>query len=98
MKQLVFSIHDQAAGAYMRPFFVTAVGLAVREFERLANEKEGNVSRWPDQYTLFELGTYEDSTGVLESLEIPKSHGNAVQYLSNEDNNINNVEQIKATG
>lgn len=79
MKLLVFAIFDGAAGAYLRPMFVPSNGMAIRAFQGEANDPKSMIYKHPDQFTLFEIGTYDDNTGSLESI-VPKSVGNAVQF------------------
>jgi hypothetical protein len=76
----IYSIHDSAANAYLPPFFMHNDGLAIRTFQDMVNSKEeNNISKHPDQFTLFKLGEYDDNTGELIPAEL-KSLGNGVNY------------------
>jgi len=59
----------------MRPFFVPAIGAAVRSFgdevKRVAPDNE--LSRHPDDYELFELGQFDDSSARFQMLPEPRS-------------------------
>lgn len=74
MKMIVCSIKDRAADAYGRPFYVPAVGVAIRSFQDEVNRAsdESQIYQHPDDFDLFELGAFDDSTGTFELYEVPK--------------------------
>lgn len=76
----VFTIHDSASSAFMRPFFSQAPGAAIREFSDLVNGEKHPVSSHPEDYTLYEIGKFDESTGKLTACE-PISLGNGVTFL-----------------
>lgn len=63
----LFSVFDQKAGAYLPPFHFIAAGQAVRAFADTVNDPKSSLARHPADYTLFEVGTFDDLTGVLTS-------------------------------
>ena len=65
MKQLAFAIYDSASEAYMRPFFMNTIGQAIRQFEDLAVDQEHPIGQHPQDYSLFQIGSYTDHDGVL---------------------------------
>jgi len=77
----MFSIHDQKANAYITPFFLPNEGMAIRAFSDSINDPNHAFSRHPDDYTLFEIGTFGDTEGHLEPHTKPVSLGNGVQYV-----------------
>ncbi len=74
MKMLMFSIRDSAADAYGRPFFMTSVGIAIRSFTDEVNraDKENQIYMHPEDFDLFELGEFDDETGRIVLLDVPK--------------------------
>ena len=89
MELSIYSIFDQAAKAFTQPFFMQNDGLAIRAFQGNVNSKEpNNISDYPDQFTLYHIGTYNDQTGAIDSIE-PKTLGNGTQYKED----TNNIEQ-----
>ena len=76
----IFSLYDSAVGAYNVPMFLRSRGEAIRSFQAAANEGDSNISKWPDQYTLFEIGTYDDASARVEMYAAPESLGTALQY------------------
>lgn len=80
MKLNIYSIYDSAAKAYATPFFMQNDGLAIRAFQSNVNSnEENNISKYPDQFTLFRVGEYDDENGLITS-ESPESLGNALTF------------------
>jgi len=80
----VFSIHDAGVGAYAIPFHVNHVAYALRYFETLARDPKSDVSKFPSQFTLFEIGEFDDSNGVMTAHANHINHGLASNLLSEE--------------
>ena len=74
MKMIVCSIKDRAADAFGRPFYVPAVGVAIRSFQDEVNRKsdDSQIYAHPDDFDLFELGVFNDDSGLFELFEQPK--------------------------
>lgn len=69
MKQVVVAVYDRAAQLFGRPFFVAAVGQAIRSFTDEVNRKDqerGEFARHPDDFDLWTLAVYDDAQGVFE--------------------------------
>lgn len=74
MKQVIVSVKDTAAQAFGRPVFVPAVPVAVRSFRDEVNRKDSSedLAKHPEDFELYELGTFDDATGVVEVLPVPR--------------------------
>ncbi len=81
MDQFIFSIFDQAAEAFLPPFFVPTVAIAERQFKQAANDGSHSFSIHAADYTLFEMGTFNQSTGKFILQPSPISHGLALTYI-----------------
>jgi len=80
MKLNVYSIFDSAAKAYTNPFFMHNDGLAIRAFsDNVNSEQENNISKHPDQFTLFRIGEFDDASGEIKT-DLVKSLGTGLQY------------------
>lgn len=79
----MYSVFDSAVGSYMRPFFSDHKANAIRSFVNIVNDKNPDniINAHPDQFTLFELGEFEQSTGVFSSHAMPMSLGNGVEFI-----------------
>lgn len=71
MKLSVYSIFDNAAGAFMQPFFMVNDGMAVRAFSDTANTADSSIKAHPDQFSLYRVGTWNDASGYLEPEDPP---------------------------
>lgn len=80
----VVCVHDKAAAAYLAPFSVGHIQLAVRAFADQCNTPNTDIGRHPEDFTLFKLGTYDDSTGRFDLLPSPEAVGNGVNYVRKE--------------
>ncbi len=80
MKHKMFVIYDSAANAYMQPWFLTQEGMALRAFSDCVNDKEHNFGRHPEDYTLFNIGEFDDATAKVEWIS-PLSLGNGIAYI-----------------
>lgn len=67
MKQNIYTIFDTASGLYSRPFFATADELAKRDFGSLAVDATHPIGMHPKDYTLFRIGTWDDTTAHLHN-------------------------------
>lgn len=82
MRLCIFSVHDQAAGVFMQPFHAVASGIAVRGFADAINDPQHDFSKHPGDYTLFELGTFDQETGQYTIHEAAKNLGNGLTFLA----------------
>lgn len=63
MKQVACAVFDRASELFGRPFFVAAVGQAVRSFTDEVNRKDSDFFKHPDDFDLYHLATYDDVSG-----------------------------------
>lgn len=89
----IYSIYDDAANAYMPPFFMHNHGLATRAFSDNANNKESQIGQHPEQFALFHIGTFDDENGKIESFETPKSLGRGNEF-NNDSAAISVLEEL----
>lgn len=76
----VFAVFDVKVGAYQAPFVAGAVGQAVRMFGDAVQNRESPFNKHPEDYRLFLLGEFEDSTGRLTASE-PQLISEAVAFV-----------------
>lgn len=74
MKLVIVAMRDSAVNAFMSPLFVPTVGAAVRSFQDAVNGNEaGDIKKHPEDFEMFELGTFDSITGEFDVLEKPRS-------------------------
>ena len=72
-KLYAVTVRDEAVQAFNRPFFVNALGMAVRSFEDECNRRDDNnaMRNHPKDFSLWHVGFYDEDTARLESLDVP---------------------------
>jgi hypothetical protein len=86
MIQKVYTVYDSKAEAYLQPFFATTKGLAIRSFSDAANKEGHNLNRYAEDYTLFEIGEWDDEKASLTMHPAKQSIGSANEYIKNDPN------------
>jgi len=77
----MFSVYDSKAGAYTQPFYAVNSRVAVRMFTELANDPKHTFGMHPEDFTLFELGSFDDQSGRIDQLDVKTSAiGKAIEY------------------
>lgn len=78
----IFSIRDQKGDVFNTPFFKKTIGEAERDFRTLVNDGKSMVNQYPDDFDLYWVGEYDDSTGTLKPLDTPQHVIKAVSALT----------------
>lgn len=79
MKLKVFAVFDDKARAYLPPFFMPEVAMAVRVFGDCLADAEHQFGKHPEDYTLFLFGSFDCGTGAFEMLVNVSVLANGVQ-------------------
>ena len=77
----VFSIYDSKIDAFMQPFFSQSKGAAVRALTDLLADKTHPIAKHPEDYTLFELSDWDDTTAFFTAHATPISIGLALEFI-----------------
>lgn len=89
MNHILVAILDRALDAYGRPFAVPAIGAAIRSFQDEINNTESPMNKHPEDYDLYQLGMYDDTTGRIHSADEPKQLAIGKQMLVTKgENNV----------
>jgi hypothetical protein len=92
MIKKIFAIYDSKAETYNNPYFALTTGAAIREFELAVQNNDSMLSKYPEDYTLFEIGTFDDSTAEIMPYAAHVSLGKALEYIKE------NQTQLAAVG
>jgi len=79
MTHKIYSIRDQKAEYFTQPFFKKTHGEAERDFHQLVNDEKSQLNKFPEDFDLYHLGTYDDETGKMTPLDTPQHITKAVQ-------------------
>lgn len=69
MKLNMYSFLDEKSKVYSRPFYGHNDGDALRSFSTVVNDKQSMPSKFPVDFTLWRVGSWDDVLGVLSSTE-----------------------------
>lgn len=72
MRWKLMSVWDAAVENYSPPYCVRAIGEALRSFTQEANNPKSRISQSPKDYTLFQLGEFDDERGEVAMLAAPR--------------------------
>lgn len=76
-----FSVYDSKAMAYLQPFFSESVGSAIRAFGDAANDPNVPFNKHPGDYQLYEIGTFDNNTGLMTAMVPMKLLGCAADFI-----------------
>jgi len=82
MELQVYSVRDAKAEIFNQPFLQKTHGEAERTFKNLVSDPNSTVGKFPEDYSLYYLGTYDDSKGLYQSLAEPQHIIKAVNCLA----------------
>lgn len=68
----LLAIHDRALDAFQQPFTVRALGEGIRAFQDAVNDSNTAMHKHPDDYDLYEIGTYDDHTAKIDQHDKPQ--------------------------
>lgn len=80
MKML--TVLDTKGGYYKTPFFTKTTGDALRAFETIAKDPNHEIGKFPSDFTLMELGSWDDLKAKMSILENPIILANASEYAN----------------
>lgn len=77
-----YAIFDSCSKAFLPPFFLRNDAQAIRAFSDCVNSKNHQFNEHPEDYTLFLMGTFCDSTGeFLSNSPGPRNLGGGLGLL-----------------
>jgi len=80
MKMNMYSVFDKKAEAFFQPYLAPTHGVGLRLFQQLAVDNTQNVGLYPEDFELFHIATFENSSALVEPVSPPLSLGLATQF------------------
>jgi len=65
MQNEIFVIYDAKAKLYNKPFYMINKNVALRAAQDLIDDTTTEISKNPQDFTMWHLGTYDDNTAQL---------------------------------
>jgi hypothetical protein len=84
----VFSVRDSKAAAYMQPFFSLNEATAHRACGACLIDSNHPFYSTPEDYSLYILGEYDDSSGKFTLLDAPEHLFNLIDLANNADHEL----------
>lgn len=81
MEIRVFAVRDMKALAFLQPFFSQSSMSAIRAFGDACEQKDTPFNKHPEDYVLYEIGGYNDDTGMLTAVSPVRMLGCASDFL-----------------
>lgn len=76
----IIAVYDVKSACYARPVAVPADGAAIRSFQDAVNDKSTEYHKHPEDYAMFNIGTYDDQSGEITSSK-PRQLAQAASLL-----------------
>lgn len=80
----IFAVMDSKVGAYLPPMYMRSKPEAIRAFAEAANNAEHNFSKYAEDFTMFEVGEWDDSNCSFNLHLTPIPIGKAIEFLHKE--------------
>lgn len=72
MKVKMYSLRDQQLGIYHAPMFLLSETIAIRTLYMAMADKNSQLVHFSENFALYELGEFDDQSGIVSMLETPK--------------------------
>jgi len=69
MQTELFAVYDNKAQAFATPFSMQNRAMAIRAFKYAVNDKSTEPGKYPEDYSLFILGTFDDADASIELIK-----------------------------
>lgn len=77
MKKL-FAVRDAKSGSWGPISIQEHSANAIRSFEQAVMDTGTQLHKWPEDFAMFEIGTYDDQKGLVTALDQPHLIANAM--------------------
>lgn len=81
----VFAVFDVKAKYFMQPFVMKTSAEAVRVFGDMCQNAQNPLGRHPADYTLFEIGQYDDASAMFTQDGAHVPLGNGLEHVVEEE-------------
>lgn len=82
MELRAFAVRDMKALAFLQPFFSNSSMSAIRAFGDAVAEEKSPFNKHPEDYVLYEIGGYDDNTGMLTAVAPVRMLGCATDFIN----------------
>lgn len=83
MINVIMTALDKKARAYCTPFFQAHADVGLRAFRIAVNDPTHPMALHPEDYSLWVIGTFDDSTGVITPQPTPVHVAEGINLVRN---------------
>lgn len=87
MLKQIYSVKDEKIGLFIGPFFSNGVVDALRSLTIAANDANSNLNRFSQDFSLYHLGTLDDESGKITTLNNPELITTVLQLINSTQKN-----------
>lgn len=80
MQKSLFSVYDVKSTIFSSPFISVNAATAIRAFAHAVNDPSTEIFQYPADYILYEVGSFDDTSGVVSPLSERIYLGTASQF------------------
>lgn len=77
----LFSVYDSKAEHFIDPFYEQTTASGLRAFEAACNNENHQFCKYAEDYMLYELGTFDNSSAMFKLHPAPIALGLAATFL-----------------
>ncbi len=78
----LIAVYDMKASFYASPLAMRSQGEAIRSFSQVVNDETTPMGKNPEDYSLFQIGEYDDSSGIINANATPKLIISALELIN----------------
>jgi hypothetical protein len=90
MVKNVYAVYDSKVNHYDQPFLMHSRGEALRSWITIVNDQSTSFFKYPEDFSLMELGEYDNITGKYKNHDVPVNLGLASNFKKPQTE-INNI-------
>lgn len=83
MNVQIFAVFDSKAQTFGQPFFCINENIALRSWREAVNDPATQFCKYPEDFSLFQLGEFNDQDASFKLLQAPLNLGLASLYKLN---------------
>jgi len=88
----LYTILDTKSEVYGKIIEQRNVAEFIRGFQTVVNDGKSSFSQYPEDFQAFEIGEYDEVTGIIKAYELPKSVCRAIDLKKETPSHIQSVE------
>lgn len=82
----LYAVRDEKAKRFHLPFYARSENEALRSFNRMVQDPQSFISHYPEDFSLYALGTYSEHSGALHARATPTHVCPATDHVKNQSN------------